>query len=388
MAITNEAINNTNKKLISALKDFVAALSRERHTTILSKGGSSPGISLAKAESTLSSILTQLENLNTETTLQGTSLDTIKVIDFSTENTLGDVDAKLTFGGTSITERIKAIQDEVKSQTSGGSDNLHTLLDDINTKLQQIINDTTVLPNMDSLLATIDSDTNEIGNNTDGLETAQDLTNSHLTSLITNTAAILDDTKDLQSELESIDDNWNILSVNNVALLAADVALAAILVAVLNNATSGRQDTMNNHLDQIQDDTTDHLSEAILSGGVRTSGASDTLIMTTSDLTKVWSIGATDIVRCIVITMTGEVTASRDVVVNVRIGGSSSHKLTTITIASGTIVIDFDDAKWDKVRLVITQANYTSNCELEFIASAVTATEQIRVRIASMKVKD
>lgn len=42
---------------------------------------------------------------------------------------------------------------------------------------------------------------------------------------------------DLLNELQSIDQNWNLLSVNQLNL-------AAILVAVLNNATSGRQDRL------------------------------------------------------------------------------------------------------------------------------------------------
>lgn len=53
---------------------------------------------------------------------------------------------------------------------------------------------------------------------------------------------------DLLNELQSIDQNWNILSVNQLNL-------AAILTAVLNNATSGRQDTMNTHLAAIETDT-------------------------------------------------------------------------------------------------------------------------------------
>jgi len=44
---------------------------------------------------------------------------------------------------------------------------------------------------------------------------------------------------DLLNELQSIDQNWNILSLNQLNL-------AAILAAVLNNSTSGRQDTRNN----------------------------------------------------------------------------------------------------------------------------------------------
>jgi len=47
---------------------------------------------------------------------------------------------------------------------------------------------------------------------------------------------------DINSELDSIDANWNLLSLNQLNL-------AAILVAVLNNATSGRQDIAQTSFD-------------------------------------------------------------------------------------------------------------------------------------------
>jgi len=85
----------------------------------------------------------------------------------------------------------------------------------------------------------------EIDTNTQGLAAVdfattakQDVQETTLNAIQVSTANILSELEnDITNELSSIDANWNLLSLNQLNL-------AAILVAVLNNSTSSKQDDM------------------------------------------------------------------------------------------------------------------------------------------------
>jgi len=146
----------------------------------------------------LSGVISTLEKLLAELVLQTTRLTSIDGKDFSTESTLSSLEGK-DFATQTTLASIAGID---FANESGGN------LDDILTRL-------TTLTNIDYFLS---------GDTTDG--------------------------GDLLNELESVDQNWNLLSVNQLNL-------AAILAAVINNATSGRQDTAQTSFDSMVTDLTD-----------------------------------------------------------------------------------------------------------------------------------
>ncbi len=105
-----------------------------------------------------------------------------------------------------------------------------------------------------NLLASIKANTIDIEDRVDGLE-------GQNSTMITNQGT-------MESDLESIDANWNLLSLNQLNL-------AAILVAVQNNATSGRQDTAQTSFDTMLTDNdaiiTDLAAIEVLLGTIDTS---------------------------------------------------------------------------------------------------------------------
>lgn len=116
------------------------------------------------------------------------------------------------------------------------------------------------LDTISALLTTIDADTSQMQTDLTAVNTNTDGIEALLTTIDTSLDAIESDEEanrvslneiesvleqEILTELESIDANWNLLSVNQLNL-------AAILTAVLNNATSGNQTTIIGHVDGIE----------------------------------------------------------------------------------------------------------------------------------------
>ncbi len=143
----------------------------------------------------ITGIITELKLILLELEAQSNTLTDIEGKDFATETTLALLEGKDFATQTTLVALLTAFNNEDFAQESGG--------------------------NLDAL-ASIDFFLS--GDTTDG--------------------------GDLLNELQSIDQNWNLLSVNNITL-------AAILTAVLNNATSGRQDDAQDSFDLMVTDLDD-----------------------------------------------------------------------------------------------------------------------------------
>lgn len=296
-----------------------------------------------------------------------TLLTTLTNVDYATQFTLATIDSdtgniinsRLLSDGNTNAFWVQQVHNHLKSN---GTDNIHTLMDDLISDIS------TIDGVLDAALA---------------LHTTSDASLNEIESVLEN--EILD-------ELVSIDANWNIGGVNNVAL-------AAILVAVLNNATSGRQDTMNTHLGNI-DSVLDDIETAV--DGLETlqtstntkldtviqhlddiddhnygtrSGSVINLTMTTGNLTQTMSLGTAVVNDIMALRITGEASAARNVTVSVFISGTNFF-IITIAVAAGTTV-EWTDTKFDGVRDTILNLKLTSVIEMRCVADAVTATESI-----------
>jgi len=214
----------------------------------------------------------------------------------------------------------------------------------------------------------------------------------------------------VNSELDSIDDNWNLLSVNSVAVVAT-------ALNTTNNATTGKQDTSNTHLgniDSVLDDietrvdgletlqtstntkldtiettlnaiqTTVDSSDQKLDNfqqyhyGTGTSEV-DTLTMTNGDLTKTQALDTNTIAEIETITIVGETTANRTITVSIVISGTNLIIGDIQVNLSSTLL--FGDSQWDQIRSIILALHLNTTNELRFVASGVTASESIIVNI-------
>lgn len=233
----------------------------------------------------------------------------------------------------------------------------------------------------------------QIENNTDGIESRLDTVNTNLGTM--------------ETDLESIDDNWNLLSLNQLNL-------AAILVAVLNNATSGRQDTANTRLQEIENNTDglegntanlearldtiithvdglegllttiDGVLDKILDQSYETPSLDvEVLTMTDGDLTKTQSITVGQLNELQALTIVGEATASRTITFSIVIN-STVVGIIDIVVANGTTVL-LSDSKWDAARSIMLNLKLHSTGEIRTVASAVTSSESVIVNIGMVK---
>ncbi len=171
--------------------------------------------------------------------------------------------------GTTLTELNRTLK-RILAKTGSPTLVMHRTKSvrlDLNSTNSRLSNILTELQTQGDVLDTIDVDTGGIKTDTALMVTdlaAIEVLLTTLNTLTTTIDSVLDemntklttiqnidyflgngeDAEDLLSELMSIDQNWNLLSVNQLNL-------AAILAAVLNNATSGRQDTAQTTLDTI-----------------------------------------------------------------------------------------------------------------------------------------
>lgn len=245
------------------------------------------------------------------------------------------------------------------------------------TRIQNNVDGIEALLAIDETL-TINENLTRIQNNVDGLESLITSTNTKLDSLIAkdfstqttlelmrsqlnaNTNGIEGKLDAVNAELDSIDDNWNLLSVNNVALLV--ISVAAVL-----QATEAKQDTIITRLET----TNNKLSQRYKDGTGRR-----LVIFLTSTTTQVLTADAVEQIQ--VIAILGEPTAARTVTVGIRYDDTTTIDITSFSVAAGTIV-RWDDAKWDPVREVVNNHVFMSDAELSFTADAVTSSESITI---------
>lgn len=110
---------------------------------------------------------------------------------------------------------------------------------DIRVNLDTIEADTILIK---TSTAAIDANTDAVEGHLAAIETDTGAMDISLTSIAAEDFATAVNQVLAKAELESIDQNWNLLSVNQLNL-------GAILAAVLNNATSGRQTTAQTSFD-------------------------------------------------------------------------------------------------------------------------------------------
>lgn len=192
MAITRE---EGLRQLIKLLKEISAKVGRGGGVVVGSRQAS---VNLSSVTTALNNVLAELQS---QTTLLATTggdtitqlLTSLETISISMNSNLIDLEGLLAeTGGDNITELLTSIE---------------TVVISLNSQLIAVNSELDAHTAIDYFLS---------GDTTDG--------------------------GDLLNELQSIDQNWNILSLNQLNL-------AAILAAVLNNATSGRQNTAQTSFD-------------------------------------------------------------------------------------------------------------------------------------------
>lgn len=316
-----------------------------------------------------------------------------------------------------VHEKTRSVLIDIENNTDG----LEALITSTNSILNELEVDNNAiiidLAAMEVLLQTISTRTGIVGDNTSELEGDNDNIITALADIntelntITGHVDILDTistrTGTVADNTESTDENWNLFSVNQLNL-------AAILAAVLNNATSGRQDTSNTHLgniDSVLDDietrvdgleglisttnthvdgieglltTMDAVLDNMLDQQYNTpSNDVGVLTITNGDLTKTMSISGGLVVELQALTITGEATASRTISIGVVINGTLVP-LIDIVVVNNTVLL-LDDTKWDRIRLVLLNLKLHSTSELRFTASGCTATESIIMNIGIVR---
>lgn len=226
-------------KLLKEISAQIDQLSKRKYSVSGKTGGASPDrAALRDILTTLNSILVDTGRIDIQTDDVATQTSLAAVV----TNT-NDIELLLT--------TIDAVLDDILTDTG----QMETLLTSIDTELDSIDANTFVArerliaggKNVAQWGQDIDANTEQMLLDNDAI--IIDLAAIEALAITAATARIAAATArtDINAELDSIDDNWNLLSTNQVNL-------AAILVAVLNNATSGRQDTSQTSFDTMLTD--------------------------------------------------------------------------------------------------------------------------------------
>jgi len=182
-------------------------------------------VNQAEVVSTLSSLLTQLQEINVNTTAIDLSTDGVEAL-------LQDIDDN--------TDGLEGVNTDIRNRLL----NIESDADANRVAVQAI---ETILNAHTLLIDDMETMTLSIRNSNTNIETDVDAIRVDMIALevLANTAEAARTA--INAELDSIDDNWNLLSTNQLNL-------AAILAAVLNNSTSGRQDTAQTSFDTMLTD--------------------------------------------------------------------------------------------------------------------------------------
>ena len=186
-------------------------------------------------------------------------------------------------------------------------------------------------------------------------------------------------------------------------------SLHGCIVAVLNNATSGRQDTAQTSFDtMLTDNDSTHTKLDTIESSLNTiithvdgletkldtqntdnnytgAAASDSVSLTSADLDQEISVNAGKVVEVQAITIIGETTAQRQVTINI-LNNGTRYQVSVITVAAG-VTIEWNNSSMFNTRADLHNMKLCSTAEIEFVANAVTATESIVCRLATIEVK-
>lgn len=209
MGTTNEDVFRALRELVAAIAALTAENSRSRFF-FAAKSGRSDGISLITVEATLSSILTRLNLLVSQASFTAE--------DFATQTTLAAI--------LEDTAALETLGDTAEASRTASNSRLEAIKNAV-----EIMDSDTPLLVIDLAALVVD---------VAALEVLGDTAEASMTAINSRLEAIKNATEDTAGD-------WDLLSVNTVNL-------AAILVAVLNNATSGRQDTAQTSFDTMLTD--------------------------------------------------------------------------------------------------------------------------------------
>ncbi len=360
----------TNKQLLNELKRITALLSQLQ----IGAGVSGAGFHSVN----LQPLVALLETIDADTSLMEPDINTIN-------NSLLTIKTDI--------DNIKSNVQVVNSNTDSNP-LMDTKLGDLVTDLAAI---EVLLTGIDTLLTAIDDDTNNMRANL---------------AIINSNTDPLPDT--ILTELESIDQNWNLLSVNSVAMVATaantlgnatedkqDTMITSlatnltdndqmiswlVLIEAATDGLEGKLDTIITHVDGIEGELNSikaHLDKIEDQQYETPNIDVDVLTMVTGDLTQTQSITAGQLNEIIALTLVGETTANRTVTISIVVN-SVVVGLADIVVNSGTTMI-LDDTKFDRIRQVLLNLKLHSLCELRCVASAVTATESVICNIAMVK---